>query len=170
MKKRPKYWIETILWIIGAVLAVFLLYSVYNYWYEDISVSGLETCDETGCRISMHWHSYLDEMSVCGKIVERPWETGDLAGPHTHKDNKIHLHTILEINPETKEITDRYPNTLGGFFDSIDWKFDSTCFKDTCDTCEGVQAATMVWVNGKEAFDFRNHVWKDGDKVVVEFS
>ncbi len=160
--------------IIGGIaiagLVAFLIYSVYDYQKSDISTTGLETCDASGCRISVHWHATLEAMSVCGTTVERPWETGDLDGPHTHKDNRMHVHTILPINPNTKELLEPYPMTLGGFFDAINWKFTDNCFKDTCDACNGQPASTHVMVNGRPVENFRYYVWKDGDTVSVAFN
>lgn len=175
MKKNKKEGKNTVfLKIIGGiVLAGFvasIIYSVYYYQKSDIEETGLETCDASGCRISVHWHATLERMSVCGQIVERSWETGDLDGPHTHKDNRMHVHTILPIDPQTKQLLEPYPMTLGGFFDSIKWKFSENCFKDTCDTCNGEPATTHLMVNGKPVENFRDYVWKDGDKVRVTFN
>jgi hypothetical protein len=170
-KKKTMFWLKTLSTIAIAIIVVFILYSAYVYWYSGVATKGLETCDASGCRISVHWHAELEHMSVCGQTVERPWEAGDLDGPHTHKDNKIHVHTILEINPDTKELIDTYPMTLGGFFDAIKWKFADNCFKDTCDTCNGQPAKTHVMINNKQIEEnIRDYVWKDGDKVRIELS
>jgi hypothetical protein len=168
-QRKPVFWAKVAGGIAIACVATFILYSAYVYWYNDISVQGLTVCDEQGCRISMHWHAELESMSVCSQAVERPWETGDLSGPHTHKDNRIHLHTILAVDPQSKQILETYPLTLGAFFDSIEWKYNQTCFKDTCDACEGQPATTKVWVNGERLENIRDYIWKDGDKVRVEF-
>lgn len=169
-QRTPVFWLKALGGVVIAGIAVFILYSAYVYWYNDISVVGLETCDASGCRISMHWHAELEEMTVCGAKAERPWEEGDLAGPHTHKDNKIHVHTILPIDPTTKEILETTPLTLGGFFDAIGWQFNTTCFQDTCGTCNGAPATTKVWKNGELVEDnIRDVRWKDGDKFRVVF-
>jgi hypothetical protein len=168
-QRKPVFWAKAAGGIAIACLATFILYSAYVYWYNDISVQGLTVCDEQGCRISMHWHAELEAMSVCGENVERPWETGDLSGPHTHKDNRIHLHTILAVDPQSRQVLETYPMTLGAFFDSIEWKYNQTCFKDACDTCDGQPATTKVWVNGRPLENVRDYIWKDGDKVRVEF-
>lgn len=169
-QRKSIFWLKALGGVVIAGIAVFILYSAYVYWYNDISVAGLETCDASGCRISMHWHAELEEMTVCGAKAERPWEEGDLAGPHTHKDNKIHVHTILPIDPATKEILETTPLTLGGFFDSIGWQFNNTCFRDACDACNGAPATTKVWKNGELVEDdIRATRWKDGDKFRVVF-
>ena len=154
---------------IAIVLAVvYLLWATYAYMFSGVSKTGLETCDASGCTLSVHWHAKLEHMSVCGKTVERPWETGDLSGAHTHKDNRIHVHTPLQIDPQSRIIMDRTPLTLGGFFDSIKWKFNETCFKDACDTCDGKPATTKVMKNGELlASPFPNVVIKDGKQIIV---
>lgn len=175
-QKLPKKKRKTLLWLktAGGILVVlaftYVAYSTYVYWYSGIAVSGLELCDESGCRISVHWHAALEEMRACDEIVERPWETGDLEGPHTHKDNSIHMHTVLEINPATKELLDPYPMTLGGFFDAIFWKFNETCLAGTCDACNGNPATTKVWKNGEPVTgNIRDTMWKDGDTFIIRF-
>jgi hypothetical protein len=165
-----RFWAKALGSILIALAAVFIAYSAYVYWYNDISTEGLITCDDTGCRISMHWHATINEMKVCGKDVERPWESGDLGGPHTHKDNRIHLHTILPVNVTSHEILDKTPLTLGAFFDAIGWQFETNCFKDTCDFCGETPAVTTVMVNGIMQDEVpRNVLWKDGDTVRVVF-
>ena len=136
-KLKPKqrklmFWLKTLGWIIVMLAVLYIAYATYYTWYNDISTTGLEICDEQGCRLSMHWHAELEKMSVCGEIVERKWEEGDLAGPHTHKDDRIHLHTVLKIDPQSKELLERTPMTIGGFFDAMGWQYNKTCFKDTC--------------------------------------
>jgi hypothetical protein len=59
--------------------------------------------------------------------------------------------------------------TLGAFFDSIEWKYNETSFMDA-DDCNGQPATTKVWVNGDRLENIRDYIWKDGDKVKVEFS
>lgn len=169
-KRRASFWLKTFGGITAVLAIVYIMHASYYHWYSGVSTAGIEICDDRGCRISMHWHATLEEMSVCGQTVERPWEKGDLAGPHTHKDNKIHLHTILPIDPQTKEILDTYPMTLGGFFDSIEWKFSQNCFEDACDTCNGQPASTKVWRNGNLVEEnIRDLIWKDGDTLVIKF-
>lgn len=169
-KRKPLFWLKIAGWVVAVFVLVYVAYSTYYYWYSNVSVNGLEICDEKGCRLSVHWHATLEEMSVCGEVVERPWETGDLSKAHTHKDNKIHLHTMLEIDPVTKKIINPYHTTLGGFFDEIGWKFSNNCFKDACDECNGKPAKTKVWKNGKLINEnVREVQWRDGDKFVIKF-
>ncbi|MGH9427872.1 MAG: hypothetical protein ACRD2L_16415 [Terriglobia bacterium] len=186
-KHTPVFWLITGVKILVVLAVVYILYSTYDYMYTGVAKTGIEQCGANGCTLSMHWHATLEEMKVCGTIVERPWETGDLAGPHTHKDNRIHLHTILPIDPKTKILLDQTPSTLGGFFDSINWKFSENCFKDTCDACDGKPAMTKVWKNGElleSPFPrliiengqqkvvngtLRDYVWADGEIIRIEF-
>ena len=169
-KHTPVFWLIAGVKILVVLAVVYILYSTYAYMYTGAAKTGIEQCDANGCKLSVHWHATLEEMKACGTAVERPWETGELSGAHTHKDNRIHLHAILPIDPQTKEIIDKTPMTLGGFFDSTNWKFSENCFKDRCDSCDGNPASTKVWVNGNQVEgDLRNYAWKDGDSIRVVF-
>jgi len=171
-KKQRTFWFlaTTLVKIAILLVVVYMLWSTYSYMFSGVSKTGLETCDASGCSLSVHWHAYLDSMTMCGKTVERPWEEGDLSGAHTHKDNRIHVHTLLAVDPQTHAILDTTDLTLGDFFNAIKWKFNTTCFKDACD-CNGAPAQTHVRVNGNDASgDVRNVTWKDGDRITIDFS
>lgn len=181
------FWATTAVKIAIVLIVTYFIWSTYSYMFSGVAKTGIETCDASGCTLSVHWHAKLDHMSVCGKTVERPWETGDLAGPHTHKDNRIHVHALLQLDPKTHIIMNRAPLTLGGFFDSIGWKFNETCFNDRCDTCDGKSATTKVLKNGELLASpfanvavvngstiivpgtLRDYAWGDGDIIRVEF-
>jgi len=170
-QRKMTLWLKTIGWIAISCFAVFLAYSAYLYWYSDISKAGLLICEDGGCRVSVHWHATLEEMTVCGRTAERPWEAGNLDEAHTHKDRLIHVHTILDVDPATKEVVELEPLTLGHFFDQIRWKMETNCFADRCDTCDGAPAVTKVWVNGELQTDTlpRDVIWKDGDVIRIAF-
>jgi hypothetical protein len=170
-QRKITLWLKTTGWIAISSFAVFLAYSAYLYWYSDVATTGLLICEDDTCRVSVHWHATLEEMTVCGRQAERPWETGSLDQAHTHKDNRIHLHTILDVDPATKEVAELDPLSLGHFFDQIGWKFETNCFADRCDTCNGEPAVTKVWVNGEQKTDVlpRDIIWKDGDVIRIAF-
>ncbi len=169
-QRKPVFWAKTAGGIAIVLITVFILYSAYAYWYSGVAKEGLEICDASGCRISVHWHATLEEMMMCGQTVERPWETGELSAAHTHKDNRIHVHEILRIDPQTKDIIDKEPLTLSGFFDAIRWKFSENCFKDTCGMCDGRPASTKVWINGQlVGGNPRDVMWRDGDVISIAF-
>ncbi len=166
-QRKPLFWLKAAGGIAVVLIAAYILYSTYDYMYSGVAKTGLVTCDTSGCTISMHWHATIEGFSVCGAPVERPWEAGDLGKAHTHKDDRIHMHTLLPVDPTTKELLDTTPMTLGAFFDNIGWKLSENCFKDTCDACNGQPASTKAWINGQPVG--HDALWKDGDVVRVAF-
>jgi len=161
-----------------AALALILLaviglsYSVYIVYTSGAAQRGVFVCiSESECYWSAHIHAEVD-VNICGEEYRFPVEKGPLNGPHTHEEkNLIHFHERLRIDPVTKEILDTKPLTLGSFFDNMEVSFDNdrVLNKINGDLCNGQPGTVKMFVNGKPSSDFRDYVWKDGDKIIIVF-
>ena len=149
-----------------------LAYSIYIVYASGAAQRGVVVCVGNECYWSAHIHAEV-AISICGEESYRfPVEKGPLNEPHTHEEkNLIHFHERLLIDPATKEILDPEPLTLGAFFNSMEVAFDETQVLDSAngDPCNGESGSVKMFVNGKPSADFRDYIWKDGDKIKIIF-
>ena len=110
----------------------------------------------------VHWHSPIT-YEVCGKSYT-PKEKAEHGLVHGHSDGVAHVEG---------KITDEKNITLGKFMDSIGVKFSETEFAThkNGDICPGKTETGKVkmLVDGKENFDFRNHVLRDKETIKIIF-
>lgn len=170
ISKRKK--IKNIL-LTELILLIFfgLIYSVAQYYNQDVE-QGIIICkNQNDCSLSQHTHADL-EVSVCGKEHIFPFEKGDLDKAHTHKEkNKIHFHTLLKVDPLTNEILDPTELKIKSFFKQMGERFDANCILDKCngDLCSTTPGKTSMTVNTIENSQLENYIWKDGDTIRISF-
>jgi len=76
----------------------------------------------------------------------------------------LHTHdTSGTIHVESTVIRDY---TLGEFFDVWGVTFTDTCIMDKCN--DGTKTVKM-FVNGQPSTEFRNHIFKDGEEISIEY-
>ncbi len=146
-------------------------YSVYVLYATGAAQRGVIGCVGTDCYWSAHIHAQADVV-VCGEEHRFPIEKGRLDEPHTHEEkNLIHFHERLLIDPQTKEIQDARRLTVGAFFDQMETRFDETHIMDRQNggLCNGKPGSVKMFVNGKPDGNFRDYIWKDGDKIHIIF-
>ena len=59
--------------------------------------------------------------------------------------------------------------TIGEFFQIWNKTFNSTCIFENCIGTESNSTLKMS-VNGQESQQFENHIMRDGDEIVIEFT
>lgn len=172
---RSKHRLKGLL-VIGLYLAVFTSIAgiaVYSGALSTLTAVFQSTSrveDEGG--IVMHIHPELaiviDEARIAvpdgigmkpdlwkDRKLERYGESG-MSPIHTHDDSgKIHI--------ESKVIRDY---TLGEFFDIWGIPFNSTCIMDRC---SGGTHVFEMYVDGKKSVDFRDHVLKDMEQILLQY-
>ena len=151
---------------------IYISYSLYVVYASGAAQRGVTVCvSTTECYWSAHIHAQV-EVSTCGQDYRFPIEKGPLDGPHTHEEkNLIHFHDRLRFDPVTKEILNPAPLKLGAFFDNMEVPFDGNKVLDKMngDLCNGQSGIVKMFVNGKPSGDFRDYIWKDGDKIDIIF-
>lgn len=177
MEKRAKS-AKKFLYALIAVAAIaaigYMIYSVQLYKESGAEEEGLVACDANGenCIIASHGHAEI-EVNICGEDVNFPLEKGDLSKQHTHKErNLIHWHDRLPYDKKTGTVTDWSAFKLGGFFEQMEMRFNSTCVGNYCnsDRCPSGDAGQLkMWINDKENMEFDQYIWKDGDNILIIF-
>lgn len=127
---------------------------------------------EQQCWFTTHTHVYVT-IRVFGKERPLPFEKGDLSRHHTHsQENKIHWHTLVEVDPITKQVPEE-ERTLGKVFDDMgiyfapDGVFDHRVGETNPQT--GQSAELQMFVNGEPNDQFREYVRKDKDRIDIIF-
>jgi hypothetical protein len=162
---------------IGLVLGIAaagLGYSLASF-YAIGGESGFIVCGAEGCLHALHVHAQVDPY-VCGEYLKLELEKGRLDAPHTHKErNRIHVHRNLHVDPNTGQVTAADQQaylSLGSFMDAMEVPFTSTRLdgKSNGDACPDGKAGTLrMWVNGQPNTQFREYIWKDGDRILLAF-
>lgn len=157
--------------VIGFLIVGLLIFSV-NYYYERTAETGEREfiCTGEECFVTMHIHSEI-EFDLCGEDFNLGREVGALETDHTHKEhNKIHWHSPLTANRETQEVMDYSPLSLENTFAAFGKTLNSTCFEQWCtgNACNGKAAKLIIEVNGVEAVENEQYIWKDGDKILIK--
>ncbi|MBI4148159.1 hypothetical protein HY490_02605 [Candidatus Woesearchaeota archaeon] len=143
-------------------------YSVSNY-YSQGGDKGFVVCGPDGCQLALHIHSQLDIFS-CGKRIDLPLEAGDLNKQHTHKErNRLHYHALIKTDPTGTQLLEPEKLRIGELFDYLQMPFTPTCLGQHCNTCDGKPAHTTMTVNGVPNNQLSDYVWKDGDRITIEF-
>ncbi len=115
----------------------------------------------------VHWHTDV-EVYLCGEKRDFP-RTGvgehfkGLPLLHTHDDNRIHVEGYVKNEGDV---------LLGKFFDAIKVPFDNETiyeYKNGGMCNDGKENKARMLVNGQESFEFRSHVIKDGDRLIVRY-
>ena len=92
---------------------------------------------------------------------------------HTHKErNKLHFHATLKTDDSGTKILDPEKLFVGQLFDVLKIPFTEKCFATYCsgDVCpDGKKGELRMFVNGASTSDYQKYVWKDGDKIQLEF-
>jgi len=174
--KKPKiskiitYWIA-----LGILLG--LGYSAVYYLESGVIERGLIICENTNdntkeCSLAIHIHADMDG-SICGEVLKLPLQKGDpLTEPHTHTErNKIHWEGKLKVDKNTKEVIDKTPLKIGTFMDVMGVRFNDKCLGDKCngDPCNDKVGKLVMLVNGMPNTEYREYVWKDGDRFILKF-
>jgi len=109
--------------------------------------------EQQKCYYTAHSHFTLS-LQVNGQKQDLHFEKGDLQKSHTHAEkNKIHWHTTIPVDPQTKQVTDYSQLKLKAVFDEL--KIDYQGKKVT------------VLVSGQEKQEGLDYIWQDGDSVEV---
>ncbi|MBI2079630.1 hypothetical protein HYT84_02605 [Candidatus Micrarchaeota archaeon] len=179
VKKKTKSgshnWIKIGLILVLIIVVVVLVYAAMEFQRTEQEKKGILVCNEAGskCTISYHWHAILDAY-ICGEKLHFPLETGDVSlSPHTHKDSdKMHIHITSEVNPKTREILNKEALKIKEFFRQTKIHFNNSCINGKCngDLCGGKTGTVKMIVNEKPNYEFENYVWKEGDKILIEFN
>lgn len=170
-KSSPKAAKTILFFTILLVIVMALVYFARIYSRtEEASGGGIQFCEQGRCFLTTHIHADVEGM-LCGEQVKLPLEKGPLDDVHTHKErNKLHWHAPLEVHPETKEVLDWGKLTLGNSFAQLGFAYADGCFGEWCTgktMCDGKLGTLTIRVNGQEADE--EYVWKDGDKIEVNF-
>lgn len=161
------------------LIGLYLVYSlVYTVSLPKEEQERVVTCFDTGCKISIHVHAYVDAQ-LCGEQLQFPLEEGALDEPHTHKEkNRIHVHDSFDYDNATNQILDTTKLTLGAFFDQNKVRFTENCIDKYCngDLCNGNAGTFKVWVNVTESSqqeltppEFRQYLWHDEENIKIRF-
>ncbi len=108
----------------------------------------------TGIDPSLWNYHDLDSYGM-KKMPNMPSMTG-MAPLHTHD-------TSGTIHVESTVVRDF---TLGEFFDVWGVTFSDTCIMDKCNA--GIETVKM-FVNGQPSTEFRNHILKDGEQILIRY-
>jgi hypothetical protein len=124
------------------------------------------------CFFTTHIHTYIT-IKIFGEEKPLHFEHGDLANHHTHSQaNKIHWHTLVEVDPITKKIPDS-EFKLGKLFDDMDIYFDKDGIleyrNNQINPNTGEEAKIRLLVNSKENLDFGDYIWEDKDVIEIIF-
>ncbi|MBI2565179.1 hypothetical protein HYV79_04310 [Candidatus Woesearchaeota archaeon] len=168
---KTEKWKKPLTTILIAVVLSFLVYSVLYYKWTGAETEGIFFCNEKGCFWAAHIHASIN-IKICGEDYDFLLETGDLAGPHTHKERgKIHFHDKIPVD-EKRNLLDTTPLTIKTFTKTTGLQFNSTCLGNYCngDLCpdESIGKVSMN-VNGNEELKYENYVWKEGDIIEIKF-
>ena len=124
--------------------------------------------------IIMHIHPKIKIM-MDGKSISMPENIGinsalykshalDTYGMKNPRMSPLHTHDSSGvIHVESTAMRDY---TLGEFFDVWGVTFSETCVMDKCN--DGMNKIRM-YVDGKESFDFGQHILSDGEEIVIEY-
>jgi len=174
MTSRTKKKFLIVIWIVIFFAVIGLGYSLYITLSSDATSTGVIACPEgTGeCFWVTHTHAYIP-IYACGEEVRLPFEKGPLTGPHTHEErNIIHWHDRLPYDLSTKTITVTEPLTLGAFFDALEIPFGTDRIQNFVngDLCpNGEPGQITMFVNNATSTEFRSHIWKDQEVIVIYF-
>lgn len=104
------------------------------------------------CFYTAHEHMQL-KISINGEEQNIGFEKGDLQKSHTHAEkNKIHWHSVLNVDPLTKEVVGWYPHSIKASLEEL-----------------GLEnlSSVVVIVNGNLEPNGLDYIWKDGDTIEV---
>jgi len=111
----------------------------------------------------VHWHPQL-AIYLNGEKQNIPANIGLIGGHnpmHTHDpDGVVHL--------EYDGVVREDDTKLGRFFGLWGKQFNEECIFDYCNDEEGGHHM-MMFVNGKENFEFGNYMMRDGDKIEIRY-
>lgn len=163
-----RFAIRALVLLLALVLGGFLLYSVARFRQTGVQRTGLTTCVEGRCFLTMHIHA-LVRAEVCGQPLTLPSFKGPLSGAHTHSEkNVLHWHDKLEVDPESREPRDLSPLALGAVFQNLAIPLSETRLRDkeNGDACPDSGSGTLkLFVNGEPQENIPGTVWKDRDIV-----
>ena len=172
--------IITIIFVVGAFIAIYYTAVFFRGEEEKVrSENPIVFCqpenappEDQKCFFTTHIHIYIT-IKVFGEDKPLRFEHGDLTKSHTHSQtDKIHWHTLVEVDPKTKKAPDS-EFKLGKVFDDINIYFDSDGVFDyrngSINPTTNKPATLKMYINGKENTEFRDYVWKDKDRIEVIF-
>lgn len=172
--------ILTVLFVIGAFVAIYYTATFFKEKDESVrSENPLSFCqpanappEEQKCFFTTHIHLHL-AIKIFGKVKPLPFEKGDLTQGHTHSQNdEIHWHALVEVDPITKNVPDS-EFALGKVFDSFGIPFSPSGIfsyrNGSINPTTGKPAELKMFVNGEENTEFRDYIWRDGDKIEIVF-
>lgn len=172
--------VATILFVLVAFLAIYYIATFFRGQEEKVrSENPIVFCqpenappENQKCFFTTHIHTYI-AIKVFGEKKPLRFEHGDLARHHTHSQpNKIHWHKLVEVNPQTKKVSDS-EFMLGKIFDDLGIYFNRDGIFEyrngQLNPKTGQPAQLKVLINGKENTEFREYVWQDKDKIEIIF-
>ncbi|MBS3086106.1 hypothetical protein J4422_00190 [Candidatus Pacearchaeota archaeon] len=157
--KKTRNWVIFIL-ILGLVIfGVYFLMTSSNS-FDDLPASEINIGSHKN--IALHIHSDL-EIKINNQGFPIPADigiqTGIMRPLHTHDSSgEVHIE-----GPYARDFT------IGEFFQIWNKTFNSTCIFENCIGTESNSTLKMS-VNGQESQQFENHIMRDGDEIVIEFT
>lgn len=177
-KKNGKNGIK-LLGIIGAI-AVGVAYGAVNGVFSSVGAPPTAPAAVDNQPMAMHVHPNLT-IKIDGKSVMIPVNVG--IEPELYKDHTLdtygmkmpdmssmpvmaptHTHDSSGIIHVESTVVRDY--TLGEFFNVWGVAFTSTCIMDKCN--DGTKTVKML-VDGQPSTEFRDHILKDGEQIIIEY-
>lgn len=177
-----KYWGNLLLigFGLGGIIAAFYIASFFKQ--EETAIRSQEPIifcqpenaepEKQKCYFTSHIDVYLP-IKIWGQEKVLPFEKGDLTKSHLHAEkNKIHWHSLISVDPKTKELEDKTRLTLGQALDDLGIPFDKDHlynFKNGDVGPNGKSGILKMFVNGQSNFEFRDYVRKPEDHIELIF-
>ncbi len=171
--KKERDWKAYLGYAAAIIFLAYVAYSVYYYLSTAEKVEEYDVCVDGRCIKTFHTHADIS-FDICGRNINLPLEKGDLAGPHTHKErNMLHFHERLPYDPNTGQLLETRPLTVGAFMNEMDIRFNDRCIAEYCngDLCpDGKPGTVRMFINEQPNTEFGQYVWKDGDEILITFN